>query len=87
MARARKTVAHWSDSVEGRTAYIASRAVAQEIANRTGFDIGIECNELFKTWNTWTLPQRRNRNGHELRCEVVSCENLDHCQPGHGPLA
>jgi hypothetical protein len=23
--------------------------------------------------------------GHELTCEVVSCESLDRCQPGHGP--
>lgn len=87
MARARKTVARWADSQEGVAAYIASRAAAQEIANRTGFDIGIECNELFKTWNTFTLPQRQNRRGHELQCEVVMCENLDRCQPGHGPRA
>jgi hypothetical protein len=32
------------------------------------------------------LPQRKNRYGFELRCEVVECENLDRCQPGHGPM-
>jgi hypothetical protein len=83
MARTRKSL--WRDSPAGVAAYIASRATAQGIANRTGFDIGIECNELFRTWNTWTLPMRKNRCGHELTCEVVSCENLDRCQPGHGP--
>lgn len=77
----------WSKSPEGVAAYTATRAHAQELANETGFDIGLECNELFRTWNTFTLPMRENRRGHELRCEVVSCEDIDRCQPGHGPRA
>ena len=75
----------WSQTSAGVDAYIAKRAEAQAAANRDGFDCGLEANDLFKHWNVFMLPQRRNRTGHELRCEVVSCENLDRCQPGHGP--
>lgn len=85
MARARKTVARWSDSVEGRTAYIAARADAQKRANELGMDHGLECNEVFRQWTFRALPQRQNRCGHELRCEVVMPESLDKCMPGHGP--
>ncbi len=65
--------------------YIAARRDAQRKANETGFDYGLEFNPLFKTWRSFMLPQARNRCGHELRCEVVSCENLSKCQAGHGP--
>ena len=27
----------------------------------------------------------RRTYGHEATCEVVSCEDLDRCQVGHGP--
>jgi len=77
----------WLETDEGQARYRAARAEAQKRANETGFDIGLERNDLFKTFSTFMLPRRENRTGHELRCEVVSCENLDRCQPGHGPMA
>lgn len=85
MARARKTT-RWADTPAGQTAYIAARAKAQAAANADGFDRGLEVNEIFREYTIRMLPQRRNRFGHELRCEVVSCENIDRCQPGHGPV-
>lgn len=83
MARARKLA--WSESPAGHAAYVAARAQAQAAANADGFDRGIEANDLFRSWHVFMLPQRKNRCGHEIRCEVVSCESLDRCQPGHGP--
>lgn len=84
---ARKQATMWRDTPAGCTAYIAARAEAQRKANETGYDQGIEVNELFKHWRSWTLPQRRNRSGHEFTCEVVMCEDIARCQPGHGPCA
>ncbi len=75
----------WSATPAGIDAYVKARAHAQVAANGDGIDRGLEANDLFKQWHTFMLPQRKNRYGHELRCEVVSCENLDRCQPGHGP--
>ena len=66
-------------------AYSVARAEAQAKANATGYDHGLEANDLFKTWRSWTLPQRVNRCGHEAQCEVVMCERIDDCKPGHGP--
>lgn len=84
MARSKPQVL-WRDTPAGNTAYIAERAKAQALANEHGYDIGIECNELFKTWRSFALPMRHNRCGFELTCEVVMPENLAKCQPGHGP--
>jgi len=67
--------------------YKQARASAQAKANETGYDHGLELNTVFKTWNVFMLPCKRNRYGHELRCEVVSCEHLNRCKPGHGPTA
>jgi hypothetical protein len=64
-------------------AYRAARAEAQSKANATGYDHGIERNAI--GWSVFMLPQKQNRYGHELRCEVVSCEHLDRRQKGHGP--
>jgi hypothetical protein len=75
----------WLSTAAGQAAYSKARAEAQARANETGYDIGLERNDLFKTFRTFMLPQRQNRSGHELQCEVVSCENLDRCKPGHGP--
>ena len=47
-------------------------------------DVGLEANDLFKTWHAFLLPQRNNRTGFELRCEVVSPERIDATLPGHG---
>ena len=81
----RKQAARWSESPAGVAAYQIARAEAQAKCNADGFDRGIEANDLFGHWHTFMLPQRRNRTGHELQCEVISCETLDRCQPGHGP--
>jgi hypothetical protein len=75
----------WRFSAEGQRAYIACRAEAQIAANADGFDRGLEANDVFKTFRHFMLPRRENRCGHELQCEVVSCENLERCQTGHGP--
>jgi hypothetical protein len=32
------------------------------------------------------LPQARHRFGHELRCEIVSCERVEKTAVGHGHL-
>jgi hypothetical protein len=66
--------------------YNSARSAAQVKANATGFDYGLS-RDYFGDWQIRMLPQRRNRQGHELSCEVVSCEVIDRCRPGHGPLA
>lgn len=75
----------WRSTPTGVVAYAKARAEAQTKANETGYDYGIEPNDLFKSWHVFLLPQKQNRFGHELRCEVVMCEHIDRCKPGHGP--
>jgi len=75
----------WAGTPHALAVYTQRRAEAQARANKTGFDHGLEANELFKDYIVFVLPRRENRYGHELRCEVVSCENMTTCQPGHGP--
>ena len=65
--------------------YDETRAVAQKVANETGLDVGMERDELYGNWYFRVLPQKRNRFGRELLCEVVSCEILAKIAPGHGP--
>jgi hypothetical protein len=65
--------------------YPAARAAAQAEANKYGQDQGLEWNDIFHTWRHFGLPMRKHRFGFELRVEVVSCEDLARCQPGHGP--
>lgn len=65
--------------------YKAARDAAQTLADRDGFDRGLEWNAVIGEWHTFILPQRDNRCGFELRCEVVSCSDLARCRPGHGP--
>ncbi len=67
--------------------YEEARAEAQRRANETGFDIGVELNDVFKNFSVFMLPRRENRCGHELKCEVVMAEDLTKCQDGHGPTA
>ncbi len=81
----RKQKIEWSQTEAGIAAYHTARAAAQTLCNYDGFDRGLEANELFKSWRSFMLPQRQNRFGFELMCEVVSCEILDKCQVGHGP--
>jgi hypothetical protein len=69
------------------TNYQSVRAEAQKQANGTGFDYGIVKGECPPHYYMFMLPCRENRQGYELRCEVVSCEDLSKCKPGHGPCA
>lgn len=85
MPRSKKDPTAWRNSPSGHAAYVAARASAQRQANADGFDRGLEVNDLFKIFTICMLPQREYRHGHELRCEVVMCENLEKCQKGHGP--
>ena len=81
----RKAKFDWTQTPEGQARYQEARKLAQESANALGFDFGLERNDIFKYYHVFILPRRENRYGHETRCEVVMCENLDKCQPGHGP--
>ncbi len=83
--RAKADPTAWLSTNAGQAAYGRARREAQAKANETGYDHGLERNDLFKTFSVRILPRRENRTGHELRAEVVSCENLDRCKPGHGP--
>lgn len=74
----------WRSSAVGIERYRAARTEAQAKANEIGADFGLEFNDLFKEVRTWRLPARKYRAGHELRCEVVSCESLERAQSGHG---
>ena len=65
--------------------YKQVRATAQAQANLDGFDRGVEKNAF--GYRAFMLPRKENRYGFELRCEVVSCENMERIQKGHGPLA
>lgn len=85
MKKSMKRNTLWTDTPAGHVAYVKARAKAQALANELGFDYGLESNEMFKEFRVFMLPMRQNRSGHELRCEVVMCENLAVCQLGHGP--
>jgi hypothetical protein len=61
----------WRETPEGHARYIQRRAEAQQKANATGFDYGLECNDLFRDFMIFMLPAKQYRTGHELRCEVV----------------
>lgn len=62
--------------------YDEAKKEAQSKANATGFDHGISKNAF--GYSICMLPRQENRTGFELRCEVVSCEDLAKIQPGHG---
>ena len=49
--------------------YEEARAVAQEQANNMQLSFGIE--KLNGKWRVFMLPKPENRQGFELRCEVV----------------
>lgn len=74
----------WRHGAEGCRSYQVARAEAQARANALGCDVGLEANDLFRTWHTFLLPARQYRQGHELRCEVVMPERIETTQPGHG---
>lgn len=54
--------------------YDSTREAAQKAANAMKMDMGLEFNDLFKTYRYFILPKVGNRYGHELRCEVVRSE-------------
>ena len=60
--------------------YRLAKIIAQQESNRDGFDRGIEINGPWV--HVFMLPRKKNRTGHELRCEVVSSEGVP--QKGHG---
>jgi hypothetical protein len=64
--------------------YRVARAEAQKRANEFGYDYGLEKNKLFNTYTVFILPRMENRCGHELRCEVISAEDIKVQRPGHG---
>lgn len=77
----------WRDTAKGLEKYKAAREDAQRRANETGYDHGIEPSDYFEVFQIFLLPMKKNRQGFELRCEVVHCSDLSKCQPGHGPSA
>jgi hypothetical protein len=77
----------WRDTPEGHAKWQRARAEAQQKANATGMDHGLEANDLFKEFTVRMLPAKQYRAGHELRVEVVHPEDLSRTQPGHGPMA
>jgi len=85
MARRANKIA-WSETPEANATYVQRRAEAQAKANETGFDYRLAFNELVKDYMISLLPMKKNRYGFELWCEVVSCEDLSKCRPGHGPM-
>ena len=66
-----------------RDNYAEVKREAQTLADETGFDYGIDGASAFG-YRLFMLPRKENRNGHELRCEVVWCSDLSRQQPGHG---
>lgn len=84
---ARNSFTAWRNTPEFVSKYKLVRAEAQGLCNADGFDRGIEPDDLYKTWRHFLLPEKHDRYGHEVTCEVVSCMHIDKCQPGHGPQA
>lgn len=56
--------------------WVEQREAAQEAANRLGRDVGLERAHYPEGWRWFLLPAPRFRQGHELRCEVVSPEKM-----------
>jgi len=62
--------------------YQQAKDEAQRLSDMTGFDVGVEPDAF--GYHYHLLPQKRERFGHELTCEVVSCTVLAKTRPGHG---
>lgn len=77
MKRQKKDPTAWRYSADGHARYLVARAEAQARANESGQEIGLEANDLFRTFNSFALPLPQNRQGHELRCEVVRPERMN----------
>lgn len=67
--------------------YLEAVSKARAMANADGFDRGLEWNAILGEFTIRMLPGKPFRFGHERSCEVVSCDLLEKCQPGHGPCA
>lgn len=76
----------WRFTPKGRESYTEARAKAQRRANFDGYDRGLQANDFSQEHIVFILPARQYRCGHETQCEAVMCEDLDKCQPGHGPV-
>lgn len=85
--RARATAPDWRETAEGRAKYTAARSKAQNESNADGFDRLLTKNDFAKNYFVNLLPRLENRYGRDLDGEVVMCERLENCRPGHGPLA
>lgn len=77
-------VSDWRNTPQGMRRYREARAAAQKAANEDGHDRGLEAFDYDKTYVVFRLPMARHRFGHELRCEVVSCECPGRTAPEHG---
>lgn len=82
----KKFTTAWRTSPKGDEMYREKKARAQEDANRTGYDYGIEANDVCQIFTSFMLPRREYRFGFETRCEVVSCTDIEKCAEGHGPV-
>lgn len=66
------------------TEYKDAFAYAQKEANASGMSRGIEKPiPPYRQWSVITLPRPQNRNGHELRCQVVATEHVDRVARGY----
>lgn len=62
--------------------YEQAKNEAQTKADESGFDYGVAKHAF--GYSCFMLPQKKNRYGRELLCEVVSCTDYDRQQVGHG---
>jgi hypothetical protein len=84
----RKPTVKYTSTPKGSEEYKQVKTAAQAAADADGFDRGVEVFDGPMAYvHTFMLPNKENRRGFELRCEVVMCSDLSKCQKGHGPLA
>jgi hypothetical protein len=55
---------------------------AQKGADETGYDYYVSKDAF--GFNFGMLPQRKNRFGRDLSCQVVMCSDINKIKPGHG---
>ena len=59
---------------DGLSTYAVAREAAQRKANEVGLEVGLEWLGTYGGWRSFLLPRPENRQGFELRCEVVRPE-------------
>jgi len=70
--------------MSGFESYKEAFAYAQGEANKSGISRGIEKPvPPYNQWNVIVLPRPQNRNGHELRCQLVATEHVDRVARGY----